>query len=143
MDIRTAMHSGVVAPDQRGCGRRHGRVVASSGETSAVIVGHDLGAWVAQAAAMPGSDLFRGLVKLNAPAPPRGKVKPSDGWRAMAQDKIFYHLYFLSGVRPERQIGPVAGGARGQFDLAHLWQVRQPLKAGHFAAAQWPQEPRK
>ena len=66
----------VVVPDQRGFGQTDrpdsieaydmsqavGDMVglmAALGETSAVIVGHDLGAWVAQAAAMLRPDLFR------------------------------------------------------------------------------------
>jgi pimeloyl-ACP methyl ester carboxylesterase len=80
----------VVVPDQRGFGQSDrpdsieaydmsqavGDMVglmAALGETSAVIVGHDLGAWVAQAAAMLRPDLFRALVMLNTPVPPRGK----------------------------------------------------------------------
>ena len=72
----------VVVPDQRGFGQTDrpdaieaydisqsvGDMVglmAAIGETSAVIVGHDLGAWVAQAAAMMRPDLFRALVMLN------------------------------------------------------------------------------
>ena len=77
----------VVVPDQRGFGQTDrpdaveaydmsqavGDMVglmAALGETSAVIVGHDLGAWVAQAAAMLRPDLFRALVMLNALVPP-------------------------------------------------------------------------
>ena len=49
------------------------RLMRALGETSAAIVGHDLGAWVAQGAAMLRPDLFRALVMLNTPVPPRGK----------------------------------------------------------------------
>src|SRR3954468_432273 len=91
----------VVVPDQRGFGQTDrpdaidaydisqsvGDVVglmADLGETSAVIIGHDLGAWVAQAAAMLRPDLFRALVMLNTPVPPRGKVRPTVALREMA-----------------------------------------------------------
>ncbi|WP_256354075.1 alpha/beta fold hydrolase [Variovorax sp. dw_308] len=111
----------VVVPDQRGFGQTDqpdsieaydmsqavGDVVglmAALGETSAVIVGHDLGAGVAQAAAMMRPDLFRGLVMLNTPAPPRGKEKPSVGWRAMAKDKTFYQLYFQQVGKADREM---------------------------------------
>ena len=52
-------------PTTSAVGRRHGWPDGGIGETSAVIVGHDLGAWVAQAAAMMRPDLFRALVMLN------------------------------------------------------------------------------
>lgn len=111
----------VVVPDQRGFGQTDrpeaveaydmGQAVGDMvgllqvlGEKSAVVVGHDLGAWIAQGAAMLRPDLFRALVMLNTPAPPRGKVKPSDGWRAMAQDKTFYHAYFQQRGKPDREL---------------------------------------
>src|SRR6187431_2824243 len=74
----------VVVPDQRGFGQTDRPasieaydmsqavgdmvgLVAALGETSAVIVGHDVGAGVAQAAALLRPDLFRALVMLNTP----------------------------------------------------------------------------
>jgi pimeloyl-ACP methyl ester carboxylesterase len=74
------------------------------GETSAVIVGHDLGAWVAQAAAMLRPDLFRGLVMLNTPVPPRGKVKPTVGLQEMAKGRVYHHLYFQQIGKPDREL---------------------------------------
>jgi pimeloyl-ACP methyl ester carboxylesterase len=110
-----------VAPDQRGFGQsdRPDAVEAYDmsqavgdmvglmkvlGETSAVIIGHDVGAFVAQAAAMLRPDLFRGLVMLNTPVPPRGKVKPTVGLRAMARGKVFHHLYFQELGKPDREL---------------------------------------
>src|SRR4249920_3512055 len=101
----------VVVPDQRGFGQTDrpdsieaydisqavGDMVglmAALVETSAVIVGHDLGAWVAQSAAMLRPDLFRALVMLNTPVPPRGKVKPTVRLREMANGRVYHHLYF-------------------------------------------------
>ncbi|SAL53662.1 alpha/beta hydrolase fold protein [Caballeronia turbans] len=110
----------VVVPDQRGFGQtdRPAAIEAYDisqsvgdmvglmkvlGETSAVIVGHDLGAWVAQAAAMLRPDLFRGLVMLNTPVPPRGKVKPTVGLREMAKGRVYHHLYFQQIGKPDRE----------------------------------------
>jgi pimeloyl-ACP methyl ester carboxylesterase len=111
----------VVAPDQRGFGQTDrpdsidsydisqsvGDVVglmAALGETSAVIVGHDLGAWVAQAAAMLRPDLFRGLVMLNTPVPPRSKVRPTVALREMAKGRVFHHLYFQEFGKADREL---------------------------------------
>ena len=111
----------VVVPDQRGFGQSDrpesidaydisqsvGDMVglmASLGETSAVIVGHDLGAWVAQAAAMMRPDLFRALVMLNTPVPPRGKIKPTIALQAIAKGRVFHHLYFQEVGKPDREL---------------------------------------
>ncbi|SAK59833.1 alpha/beta hydrolase [Caballeronia hypogeia] len=111
----------VVVPDQRGFGQTDrpdaieaydmsqavGDIVglmAALGETSAVIVGHDLGAWVAQAAAMLRPDLFRGLVMLNTPVPPRGKIRPTVGLQEMAKGRVFHHLYFQQIGKPDREL---------------------------------------
>jgi pimeloyl-ACP methyl ester carboxylesterase len=111
----------VVVPDQRGFGQTDrpdsieaydisqavGDMVglmAASGETSAVIIGHDLGAWVAQAAAMLRPDLFRGLVILNTPVPPRGKIKPTVALREMAKGRVYHHLYFQQIGKPDSEL---------------------------------------
>ena len=79
-------------------------LMAALGETSAVIGGHDLGAWVAQAAAMLRPDLFRALVMLNTPVPPRGKVKPTVGLREMAKGRVYHHLYFQEIGKADREL---------------------------------------
>jgi pimeloyl-ACP methyl ester carboxylesterase len=111
----------VVAPDQRGFGQSErpeaieaydmsqavGDMVGlmgALGETSAVIVGHDLGAWVAQSAALLRPDLFCGLVMLNTPAPPRGKVRPTVALREMAKGRVYHHLYFQEVGKPDREL---------------------------------------
>ena len=111
----------VVVPDQRGFGQTDrpdsveaydmsqavGDMVGlmkALGETTAVIVGHDLGAWVAQAAVMLRPDLFRGLVMLNTPVPPRGKVKPTVGLREMAKGRVYHHLYFQQVGKPDLEL---------------------------------------
>jgi len=111
----------VVAPDQRGFGQTDrpdsidaydmsqavGDVVgllAALRETSAVVVGHDLGAWVAQAAALLRPDLVRSLVMLNTPVPPRGRVRPSAALREMAKGRVYHHLYFQQIGKPDREL---------------------------------------
>lgn len=111
----------VVVPDQRGFGQTDrpdaieaydmsqavGDMVglmAAVGETSAVIIGHDLGAWVAQASAMLRPDLFRSLVMLNTPVPPRGKIKPTVALQAMAKGRVYHHLYFQQLDKPDREL---------------------------------------
>ncbi|MCY1535690.1 Epoxide hydrolase A [compost metagenome] len=111
----------MVAPDQRGVGRTDSPdaveaydisqsvgdavgLMTALGETSAVIVGHDLGAWVAQAAAMLRPDLFRALVMLNTPVPPRGKVKPTVALQEMAKGRVYHHLYFQERGKPDREL---------------------------------------
>lgn len=110
----------VVVPDQRGFGQSDRPeaveaydmsqavgdmvgLIAALGETSAVIVGHDLGAWVAQASALLRPDLFRALVMLNTPVPPRGKIKPTIGLEAMAKGRVYHHLYFQQRDKPDRE----------------------------------------
>ena len=66
------------------------------GESTAVVVGHDLGAWVAYAAAQMRPDLFRALAMLNTPVTPRESQRPSDTWKMLANKtgKRFYQEYF-------------------------------------------------
>ncbi len=111
----------VVAPDLRGFGQTGqpeaieaydisqsvGDMVGlmtSLGEASAVIVGHDLGAWVAQASAMLRPDLFRSLVMFNTPVPPRGNIKPTVALRERAKGRTFHHLYFQQIGKPDREL---------------------------------------
>ncbi|MGW8462497.1 alpha/beta fold hydrolase [Pseudomonas sp. CLCA07] len=111
----------VVAPDLRGFGlsdspaaveaydmsQAVGDIVClmeALGETCAIVVGHDLGAWVAQSCAMLRPELFRALVMLNTPVPPRGRIRPTDGLRAMAKGKGYHHLYFQQLEKPDREL---------------------------------------
>ena len=100
-----------VAPDLRGYGQTdqpdsvdaydHTHLVGdlvglmkTLGETSAVIVGHDVGAGVVNAAALLRPDLFRAVGVLCTPPGTRGPVKPSVVWKAMEKDNTFYQHYF-------------------------------------------------
>ena len=111
----------VVAPDLRGFGlsdnpatveaydmsQSVGDIVGllqALGETTAIIVGHDLGAWVAQACSVLRPDLFRALVMLNTPVPARGRTRPTDALRAMVKGKGYHHLYFQQLEKPDREL---------------------------------------
>ncbi|MDM0037403.1 alpha/beta hydrolase [Variovorax sp. J22G21] len=80
-------------------------VVEALGESSAVIVGHDLGAPVAWTAAWTRPDIFRAVVGLSVPfgarglaclpGNPFGELRPSVANRQLAgPDSMFYHEYF-------------------------------------------------
>ena len=110
----------VVAPDIRGFGRSDCRADAAScdmlhcvgdlvglmqvlDETSAVIVGHDLGAWVAYAAAQMRPDLFGALVMLNTPVTSREARRPGDSWRMLSEKagRRFYQAVFDQRIEAE------------------------------------------
>lgn len=127
----------VVAPDIRGFGEsgRPDRVedysllhsagdvvalLAALGETRAVLVGHDLGAWIAAFAARLRPDLFPALALVSTVVGPREAVRPSLGWAALEQQEggKTHHHYFQ-----ER------GLAEGQLDA----DIASSLRGIHFA----------
>lgn len=80
-------------------------VVEALGETTAVIVGHDLGAPVAWTAAWTRPDIFRAVVGMSVPfgaaglgclpGSPFGETRPSEAAAKLAgPDRMFYHEYF-------------------------------------------------
>ncbi len=103
-----------VAPDMRGYGQTDrpkeveaydifqltgdlvGLVNAVSGGGPAVIVGHDWGAWVTQAAALFRPDLFRAVALLSVPFLPRGPISPTAWEQQKYPGKIFYQQIFRS-----------------------------------------------
>ena len=157
----------VVVPDQRGFGQTDrpdsidaydisqsvGDMVgllAALGETSAVIIGHDLGAWVAQAAAMMRPDLFRGLVMLSTPVPPRGKVRPTVALREMAKGRVFHHLYFQQVGKPDRELAgdprktlrsvyySISGDATGNDRWRLFLEPGEPILNGFTEPKEFP-----
>jgi epoxide hydrolase A/B len=102
-----------VAPDMRGYGQTDrpaeveaydifqltgdfvGLVNALGGEPT-VIVGHDWGAWVTQAAALFRPDLFRAVGLLSVPFLPRLSISPSAWEQQKYPGKIFYQQIFRS-----------------------------------------------
>ena len=49
-------------------------------------------------------DLFSGLVMLNTPVPPRGKIRPTVALREMAKGRVYHHLYFQQVSKPDREL---------------------------------------
>ncbi len=103
-----------VAPDMRGYGQTDrpkeveaydifqltgdlvGLVNAVGGGVPVVIVGHDWGAWVTQAAALFRPDLFRAVALLSVPFLPRGPISPTEWEQQKYPGKIFYQQIFRS-----------------------------------------------
>ena len=138
----------VVAPDIRGFGQSGkpanaedytvlhcaGDVVAllaALDARQAVVVGHDLGAWVAAAAARLRPDLFPALALVSTVVPPREAQRPSEGWAAIEQQTggRFYHHYFQQ-----------PGLADAQFDrdaAVSLRSIYNAISGTASAAERW------
>jgi pimeloyl-ACP methyl ester carboxylesterase len=101
----------VIAPDQRGYGDSSRPdateaydIAALTGDLAgllddvgarrAVWVGHDLGGMVVWAAGHLHPDRVAGIVGLNFPPAPRGKLPPTQAFRKMVGDSFLYMLYF-------------------------------------------------
>jgi pimeloyl-ACP methyl ester carboxylesterase len=69
-------------------------LVNALGAEPTVIVGHDWGAWIAQAAALFRPDLFRAVVLLSVPFLPRLQISPSAWEQQQFPGKIFYQQIF-------------------------------------------------
>jgi len=69
-------------------------LVNASGSGPAVIVGHDWGAWITQAAALFRPDLFRAVGLLSVPFLPRLSISPSAWEQQKYPGKIFYQQMF-------------------------------------------------
>ncbi|WP_426437254.1 alpha/beta fold hydrolase [Bradyrhizobium genosp. P] len=77
------------------------------GETSAAIVGHDVGAGIVNAAALLRPDLFRAVGVLCTAPGTRGPVKPSVTWKAMEKDNLFYQHYFQDSKADREMAGDI------------------------------------
>ncbi len=69
-------------------------LINSIGAASAVIVGHDWGAWVTQVAALFRPDMFRAVALLSVPYLPRGPISPSEWEKQRYPGQIFYQQIF-------------------------------------------------
>ncbi len=65
-------------------------------------------------------DLFRALVMLNTPVPPRGKVKPTVALREMAKGRVYHHLYFQQVGKPDRELASRSAQDVAKRLLLHL-----------------------
>jgi pimeloyl-ACP methyl ester carboxylesterase len=122
----------VVAPDMRGFGETEAPaeltsytilhnvgdivgLVASFGESNAIIIGHDWGAPVAWTAAMMRPDLFRAVVGMSVPHRPRSADFPLKLLRQAGLGN-FYWIYFQS-----------PGVAESEFELDVSTTLRKLL----------------
>ena len=111
----------VVAPDQRGYGQTSapnniedydltqlvGDVVGlinALGETSAVVVGWDIGTYVASYAALLRPDLISAVVLVSSAYTFRTPVTPSTIWKTASTNHVFYQDYFQEVGRAEREL---------------------------------------
>jgi pimeloyl-ACP methyl ester carboxylesterase len=111
----------VLAPDQRGYGGSScpsavdaydiaaltGDLIGlldDVGAQRAVWVGHDLGGMVVWAAGHLHPDRVAGVVGLNFPPAPRGKLPPTSAFRKMVGDSFLYLLYFQQPGVPDAEL---------------------------------------
>ena len=126
----------VVAPDIRGFGQSGkpdriedytilhsaGDVVAllaALGEDRAVLVGHDLGAWVAAATARMRPDLFPALALVSTVVGPREPQRPSAGWAKLAEQtggRFCHHYFQQPGLAEAQMDADVARTLRGAYN---------------------------
>lgn len=71
-------------------------LVERLGESSAMLIGHDVGASITFAAGQLRPDLFRALVMLNTPPSLRSASPPAEQWQQMRRQtgQMFYQEYF-------------------------------------------------
>jgi pimeloyl-ACP methyl ester carboxylesterase len=112
----------VIAPDMRGFGQTDGPdsvddynvtllvgdvvgLMKAVGETSAVLIGHDMGVAPAYYGALLRPDLFHAVVTLCSPPAARGPAKPSVTWKALGtNERVFYQQYVQVPGRAEREL---------------------------------------
>jgi pimeloyl-ACP methyl ester carboxylesterase len=143
-----------VAPDQRGYGRSDSPdaiaaysifnlvgdmvgLVRALGESSAVVVGHDWGAIVAQQCALLRPDLFRALALLSVPYLARKPVRPAVSYHLATQQMHFYQDYFQEPGRVERELAEDVRGA-----LLGLYYGASGDAPGNEFAGRFPKEMR-
>lgn len=93
-------------------------LLSALGEPDAVVVGHDLGAWIAAAAVRLRPDLFRALAMLSTPVGPREAERPSLGWERIERERggRMHHHYFQEPGRADRELdADIASSLRGIY----------------------------
>jgi pimeloyl-ACP methyl ester carboxylesterase len=113
-----------------------------------VIVGHDWGAWITQAAALFRPDQFRAVALLSVPFLPRGAISPSAWEQQKYPGKIFYQQIFRSPGSEKIFEADVRGSivnalytASGEPPADHRWRFAIDPKEGAPAAAPTPKKP--
>ena len=152
-----------VAPDLRGYGQTDqpqaleaydifqltGDVVGlvnALGERSAVIVGHDWGAWITSYAALFRPDLFRAVALLSVPYAPRRTMSPTEWEQQKYPGKIFYQAslrgpgadeFLMLDIRSSLLRGLY--GLSGDAEGADRWSpVRDPAVRGIASVPKMP-----
>lgn len=103
------------------------------GEERAVVVGHDLGAWVAVTTARMRPDMVRGLGIISTPVGAREAVRPSIAWAKLEQAMAgrLYHDYFQQpGLAegeldsdPERSLRCIFHAISGDAKGVERWRL--------------------
>ena len=113
----------VVVPDQRGYGRTDCPertesydilslaadmigLVHALGQSQAVVIGSDWGSVVAAHCALLRPDIFKAVGLLSVPFLPRtwGKHRPTEFFKRMSRDKVFYQAYFQEPGKAEAEL---------------------------------------
>jgi pimeloyl-ACP methyl ester carboxylesterase len=125
----------VVAPDIRGFGQSakpdviaqytllHSAgdavgLVAALGADRAFLVGHDLGAWIAAAAARLRPDVFPALALISTALGAREAVRPSTAWAAIeaqGEGQLYHHYFQAPGVAEAELDADIAATLRGIY----------------------------
>ena len=91
-------------------------LVDALGHDSAVVMGHDWGAFVAGYAGLFRPDLFRAVGLLSVPYVPRPRARPTDLMRQMAGAQDYYQLYFQELGRADSEFEEdVRGNLAGMY----------------------------
>ena len=153
----------IVAPDMRGYGQTDSPdaleafnifqitgdivgLVNALGESCAVIVGHDWGAWISACLSLFRPDLFRALVLLSVPYAPRKKVSPSQWELETYPGKVFYQASLRSPKAEQFLQADVRRSLlRGLYTLSgeapdpeRFQPAREPGPPSAPAPAKWP-----
>ncbi|WP_077089186.1 alpha/beta fold hydrolase [Mycobacterium rhizamassiliense] len=141
----------VLAPDQRGYGGSSCPEAVDAydidaltadlvglldniGAQSAVWVGHDLGGMVVWAAAQLHPERVAGVVGLNFPPAPRGKLPTTQALRKMVGDSFLYMLYFQEPGTADTELGHDPARALRRITSFGLQSLTDPVAASRMIA---------
>lgn len=104
------------------------------GAQSAVWVGHDLGGMVVWAAAQLHPERVAGVVGLNFPPAPRGKLPTTQAFRKMVGDSFLYMLYFQEPGTADAELDHDPARALRRITSFDLQSLTDPVAAGRMIA---------